>query len=103
MANLFYSEDGTISNAISSNVTDAVRMLNFAISECSMTVPNDFSCRSYLINLPSTISGFIDEIYDIYNTTVNIDSTMNNLKDGMIEDNHKIDVSVMKERERLIK
>ena len=103
MANLFYSEDESVANAISGNVTDAVRMLSFAISECAMTVPNDFSCRSYLVNLPGTINSYIDEIKSIYNTAVNIDSAMSNLKNSMIEDNHKIDVSVMKERERLIK
>lgn len=104
MANLFYSEDETLANAISANVVDATRYLSYARSNCAMQVPNDFSSLAFLKNLPGWIDELCQDINNVYNTVVNIDTTYHELSDNMIEDNHKIDVSnCITERERLIK
>jgi len=104
MANLFYSEDDTLANAISANIIDATRFLSYASSNCAMQVPNDFSCLAFLKDLPGWISDLNQNINDIYNSVVNIDTAYRNLSDSMIEENHKLDiVNCITERERLIK
>ena len=102
MANVVYNEVQTVSNTMSYSTDCVLRSLNDALSDSLVTVPNDFSCIRYVMELPGVLDQLIQEMNSIYNIACNIDASFRTMNDSMISANQNLEVSVIKERDRLI-
>ena len=95
---LVYPENG-LKNKIDFKLDNVKKDLYNAKASCNYDVPSTFQYTSYVRGLYNLIGGYITEIES---KLERVDFNYSDLEDSVIRDNSAIEVSSIKERERMI-
>ncbi len=98
---LVYPENG-LKEKTGSQISDIKNKLYQLKSSCVYNVPSTFQYTSYVRGLYNLIGSYITEIEKIESKLERVDFNYSDLEDSVIKDNSAIEVSSIKERERMI-
>lgn len=103
MSKIVYPETESLSSLVRNSLNDGLQSLNNAQNQCVYTIPGDFAYLSYLRGLGSKISGFRQDVLNIYKSIEGIDQSYRATLDSLDGYRESLDLSIIEERSRLIK
>ena len=101
MKKLNYPENG-IEAVCRKNIDGCVNKLTTAKNLCNLSIPGDFSYYSYLSNLSGTLTQYKREIDSINSQITDSNRSYEELCDDLTLDAKNIEISTIKQRNRLI-
>lgn len=102
MTKLLYPTEG-IDKFVSEFFSQCSQNLSNATKSCAFSVPNDFSYANYVRGLSSEINNYLKELNDIKLKIKDTDSRFDNLDETLKNNVRSSPVSIIEERDRLIK
>lgn len=103
MAKINYPESEGLSGVVAAPINDAVQNLTSAKSFCNFSIPTDFAYLEYVNNLYSTINDYQNRANKIANMASSTDKSFRLTFDAMSSSSQALDVSIIDERDRLVK
>lgn len=103
MSKISYPEETGVFVVVEHPVTDAVKKLDEALNQCSMTVPGNFAYINYLRSLPGLISDYKKTANEILVSAKNIDNNFKFAFEDIDSSQATLPNDILETRDRLVK
>lgn len=103
MSKINYPESDGLRSIVKDPINQTIKQLNSAINSCSFLIPVDFKYKNYLVNLSTVISDYATRSSEIYSTACATDNMFKSTFESMSSFDESLDITVIEERDRLVK